>query len=117
MSGPSDHRRTPRLKVTLPIEVSASSDGSTALSFLLKTRDLSSGGAYLPSDLFFEVGERLTLQLGLPEGGRLPMAGKVAWIKQDQEPDHMLCGMGIEFVELSERERRTLAELTRTTHG
>ncbi len=97
--------------MALTVEVSAAA-GSESLSFALQTLDLSLGGAYLCSDLFFEVGETLRLQLGLPSGAALPVTGKVAWIKKDRDHDVNLPGMGVEFVALTDLERQALQELT-----
>ncbi len=74
------------------------------------TQDLSVGGAFVRSQLLFEIGEVLQLHFSLPDGRAIKSTGKVVRVARDAGDD-MVAGMGIEFVELSERDRLALQRL------
>jgi hypothetical protein len=69
------------------------------------SQDLSIGGAFLKADLLLEVGEELSLELHLPGWRGLDLRARVAWVRRSEGSG----GMGIEFVDLSERDRDLLA--------
>jgi Tfp pilus assembly protein PilZ len=78
----------------------------------LNTADLSEGGAFLRSDLLFEVGETLSLEIPLVGDETLAARGRVAWVTRGggaQSP----AGMGIEFEKLSPQDRRRLTQSLR----
>jgi Tfp pilus assembly protein PilZ len=58
------------------------------------------GGAFLRSDLLFEVGEILNLQIDLPPNRRISAVGRVVRVSRGTAQDRVP-GMGIEFVDLS----------------
>ena len=67
------------------------------------TRDVSLGGAFLRSDLLFEVGEELELEFQLPDGGRtIRTRGRVVHVQREPIDS---AGMGIAFAGLDEGER------------
>jgi Tfp pilus assembly protein PilZ len=84
----------------------------------LDTTDLSEGGLFLRSDLLFEVGEDLTLEIPVSDGKVTIAHGRVAWVTRGIGKK-ATAGMGIEFARLSVHDRRTLAESLRalTTAG
>jgi len=79
----------------------------------LDSTDLSEGGLFLRSDLLFEVGEDLTLDVPLPDGKVMQASGRVAWVTRGTGKKGA-AGMGIEFARLSAHDRRDLAEGLRT---
>jgi len=77
----------------------------------LDTANLSEGGAFLRSDLLFEIGETLTLEIPLPSGSVVKTAARVVRLARDKDPAAMH-GMGIEFTGLSPQDRRLIQEGT-----
>ncbi len=72
--------------------------------------DLSEGGAFLRSDVLFEDGEGLELELAV--GGRAIHApARVAWVRRVPGDE---AGMGVEFVELSAEDREAIASFLAT---
>ena len=70
------------------------------------TGDLSLGGAFLRSNLLFEVGEELSVEFQIPEGPLVQARGKVIHVARATGPAATVeAGMGIAFSELSERDR------------
>jgi Tfp pilus assembly protein PilZ len=78
----------------------------------LDTADLSEGGLFLRSDLLFEVGEDLTLEIPLGDGRTTTANGRVAWVTRGTD-NKATAGMGIEFAKLSAHDRRALADSLR----
>jgi hypothetical protein len=77
----------------------------------LDTTNLSEGGAFLRSELLFEIGEALNLEIPLPSGGVVKTAARVVRVARDKDPA-ALHGMGIEFTSLSPQDRRLIQEGT-----
>ncbi len=75
----------------------------------LDSADVSEGGAFLRSDLLFEIGEVLHLEIPLLSGQVVNAIGKVVRVAREagQEPPP---GMGIEFTKLTLRDRRALSQ-------
>ncbi len=67
---------------------------------------------FLRSDLLFEVGESLSLEIPLAVGETLAARGRVAWVTRGSSGD-MPAGMGIEFEKLSAQDRRRLTQSLR----
>jgi Tfp pilus assembly protein PilZ len=68
--------------------------------------DVSGGGAFLRSDMLFEVGELLLLQFALPDGRAISVRGRV--VRATREVDEgrdRYSGMGVEFVDLGAEDR------------
>jgi uncharacterized protein (TIGR02266 family) len=77
---------------------------------LLDSRDLSDGGAFVASDLLFDIDEELDLEFTIPGGDRTIRArGRIAWVNRDDTGDSVP-GMGLEFLDLSDEDRRALTE-------
>jgi Tfp pilus assembly protein PilZ len=67
---------------------------------------------FLRSDLLFEVGEDLTLEITLGGGKTTVATGRVAWVTRGTGKKAS-AGMGIEFARLSAHDRRALADSLR----
>jgi uncharacterized protein (TIGR02266 family) len=84
-------------------------DTSGAGTLTFTSEDLSTGGAFLKSDLLLEQGEALSLFFELPEGKTSIQAqARVAWVRRFPEPGQ-IAGMGVEFVGMRDEERAALA--------
>lgn len=112
--GRREARRFSRRETLLPVVVRAAGNKVQA-GIRLDSLDLSEGGAFLRSDLLFEVGEELSLDIPLSSGQVLTATGRVAWVTRGT--DAVAPGMGIAFTRLPEETRSSLAaslrELTR----
>jgi Tfp pilus assembly protein PilZ len=106
--GRRDTRRFSRRDALLPVVVRAAGNRVEA-GIRLDTTDLSEGGAFLGSDLLFEVGETLSLEIPLAPGETLAAHGRVAWVTRGGD-GNTPAGMGIEFEELSAQDRRRLTQ-------
>jgi Tfp pilus assembly protein PilZ len=112
-SGRRDTRRFSRRDALLPVVVRAAGNRVEA-GIRLDTTDLSEGGAFLRSDLLFEVGETLSLEIPLAPGETLAAHGRVAWVTRGGD-GNTPAGMGIEFEKLSAQDRRRLTQGLRRT--
>lgn len=110
-------RKFDRKNALVPVVVRAAGNKIQA-GIRLDTTDLSEGGLFLRSDLLFEVGEDLTLEIPVSDGKVTIAHGRVAWVTRGIGKK-ATAGMGIEFARLSVHDRRTLAESLRalTTAG
>ncbi len=72
----------------------------------LDAADLSEGGAFLRSDLLFEEGETLVLDIPLPSGKNISAEGRVVRVDRTESGK---AGMGIAFTRLDETDRRILS--------
>jgi uncharacterized protein (TIGR02266 family) len=81
------------------------------------TQDISAGGAFIRSDLLFEIGEELALAMKLPSGTEVTTRARVVRVTRDGD-DGSSPGMGIQFVQLSDSDRDAiLALVQRGSHG
>jgi c-di-GMP-binding flagellar brake protein YcgR len=104
-------RKYTRKDAFIPVVVRAAGNKVEA-GVRLATTDLSEGGLFLRSDLLFEVGEDLSIEIPLG-GGKVAVArGRVAWVTRGSDKK-ATAGMGIEFARLSAEDRRALAESLR----
>jgi Tfp pilus assembly protein PilZ len=105
--GRREMRRFDRRRAVFAVTV-RTAGGKTEGAIHLDSADLSEGGAFLRSDLLFEVGDTLELVIPLPSGQEIKATGRVVRVSQsrgrESEP-----GMGIEFTQLSLPDRRMLA--------
>jgi uncharacterized protein (TIGR02266 family) len=106
--GRCDTRRFSRRDTLLPVVVRAAGNKVQA-GIRLDTADLSEGGAFLRSDLLFEVGESLSLEIPLANGETVAATGRVAWVTRGGD-SQAPTGMGIAFERLSAQDRRRLAQ-------
>jgi hypothetical protein len=77
----------------------------------LDSSNLSEGGAFLRSDLLFEIGEALAVEIPLPSGGVVKTAARVVRVARGKDPA-AIHGMGIEFTGLTPEDRRRIQEGT-----
>ncbi len=80
--------------------------GAGTLSFT--SGDVSTGGAFLNSELLLEQGEALSLDFELPGNTAVHAQARVAWVRRFPETGQQ-AGMGVEFVSLSDDERAALS--------
>ncbi len=100
--------------VELPIAIRGT-DARTYGHIQFATSDLSTGGAFIRSDLLFEIGEKLALMFTLPGGRSVRAHGNVVRVSRSARSGP---GMGIEFQDLSTTDRDAIfAMVTRGTHG
>jgi Tfp pilus assembly protein PilZ len=104
-------RRHPRQSLELPVLVSDAANRVKA-GIRFDAADLSAGGAFLRSDLLFEVGEILNLQIDLPSHGRIAAVGRVVRVSRGT-PQDRAAGMGIEFIDLSPADRTAIEAVLR----
>ena len=101
-----DLRKHSRRTVELPVLVSDSANRVKA-AIRFGAADVSAGGAFLRSDLLFEIGEVLNLAIELAPERRVAVRGRVVRISRGTPPDRMP-GMGIEFIDLSPVDRAAI---------
>lgn len=109
---PHNVRRFDRKSTLIPVVVRAQGNKIQA-GVRLDTTDLSEGGLFLRSDLLFEVGEDLILEIPIGDGKVTLAHGRVAWVTRGSGKK-AAAGMGIEFARLSALDRRALADTLRT---
>jgi Tfp pilus assembly protein PilZ len=80
-------------------------------TILFDTQDLSAGGAFLRSDLLFEIGEELMVAFQLPSGHAIHARARVARVSRDSGDDGTPAGMGIQFVQLTDPDRDAILAL------
>lgn len=100
-------RRFDRRQAELPVTVRAAGNKVEG-GIHLDSADLSEGGAFLRSDLLFEIGESLDLEIPLPTGEVVKAAGRVVRVSRGGAREAQP-GMGIEFTRLSVQDRRAIA--------
>jgi c-di-GMP-binding flagellar brake protein YcgR len=89
-------------------------DSKARVGIRFDSADVSGGGAFLRSDMLFEVGELLVLQFSLPNGRVIRARGRVVRASRGvDEGKDRFPGMGIEFVDLPAEDRAAVdAQLT-----
>lgn len=105
-AGRREQRKFERRPADLPVIVKAAGskvEGSVSLDSL----DVSEGGAFLRSDLLFEVGEILQLEIPLPGGGTVKATGRVVRVSR-RRGNEGVSGMGIEFTRMAMSDRRAI---------
>ena len=101
----TEQRASPRRELELPASVH---DHHNRVKGAIRfdTRDISLGGAFLRSDLLFEVGEELSVEFQIPGGPLVCVRGKVIHVARATGPAATVeAGMGIAFSEMSEHDR------------
>ena len=110
----AEKRRHPRRAV--PVEITARESGGHG-ELLWEGADLSPGGAFLKSDLLLEKGETFALEFALPGRARPFKSGaRVAWVRRFPKAGEA-AGMGVEFVSMSEDDRRALQAFLESSEG
>jgi hypothetical protein len=106
-----DARKHARAALELPVVVSDPA-GRASGGIRFDSAAVATGGAFLRSDLLFEVGERLTLQFQLPQGGpTVRIGGRVTRVSRGQSRE--VPGMGVEFIDLRPEDRAAIEERLR----
>jgi hypothetical protein len=72
--------------------------------------DVSTGGAFLRSELLLEIGELLTLEFDLPGGRHVRARGRVVRVSSGSGPRDQHPGMGVEFVDLAPEDHAAIQE-------
>ena len=108
-AGRREMRHFERLPAEVPVLVRTAAHQELA-GIRLDSTNLSEGGAFLRSDLLFEVGEALSLEIALG-GAVLKTAARVVRVARSKDPA-ALHGMGIEFTGLTPRDRQLIQEGT-----
>jgi c-di-GMP-binding flagellar brake protein YcgR len=103
-------RQYDRRPAALPVTVRATRNRVEG-GIHLDSANLSEGGAFLHSDLLFEVGETLNLEIPLPSGAVVKAAARVVRVARDRDVT-AVHGMGIEFTGISAQDRQLIQEGT-----
>lgn len=80
-------------------------NGAGTLTFV--SQDVSTGGAFLKSDLLLEQGEALSLEFAVPDEGPVHAQARVAWVRRFPEAGQS-AGMGVEFIGISDADRAAI---------
>jgi hypothetical protein len=104
--GRRDQRKFDRRPAELAVTVRAAGNRVEG-GIRLDSMDVSEGGAFLRSELLFEVGEVLHLEIPLPSGPVVKATGKVVRVSRTRGKD-IMPGMGIEFTRLAMSDRRAI---------
>ena len=99
-----DQRREERAAVEARF---SARDASGAGTLTFTSADVSSGGAFLKSDLLLEQGEPLALDFEVPGGGAVQAQARVAWVRRFPEAGQQP-GMGVQFLTLGDEERAAI---------
>ncbi len=100
MTGDSERRHHTRAEIRWPVTIKM---GQTIIE--AKLRNLGAGGAYIHCGETPEPGELVTLTIKPPDGSPLRITAKVVWAGKV-----LALGMGVRFVEISEKDRQFISE-------
>lgn len=103
-----DTRKHTRATLEVPVVVSDATNRVRG-GIRFASADVSAGGAFLRSDMLFEIGELLMLEFDLPGGRHVQARGRVVRVARDGSKDKFP-GMGVEFVDLSPEDRAAIEE-------
>jgi c-di-GMP-binding flagellar brake protein YcgR len=110
-----DTRKHARATLELPVVVTdAANRARGAIRFA--SADVSGGGAFLRSEMLFEIGELMMVEFDLPGGRHVRVRGRVVRVSHgttptgnpDDEGQDRAPGMGVEFVDLSPEDRAAI---------
>jgi uncharacterized protein (TIGR02266 family) len=106
-----------RRHVRRPVRVSIrvrDAENPTEGEVLFDALDISQGGAFLQSDLLLEIGAELEVTFAIPGEIRPIRAhARVAWATRTASAKGS-AGMGLEFVDLNEADRKLIADFVRS---
>ena len=112
MTGPAAEQRAhQRLPLEVPVRIA---DGRSRVdgTIRLDMRDLSEGGAFLRSQLLFEVGEEMVVEFRLPSespaGTTVRALARVAHVVQS--PSLAVAGMGVAFTDVPAWDREAMRD-------
>ncbi len=110
-----DKRKYERTAGTVTVKIK-DQDSDVSVDFNIK--DLSEGGLFLRSDLLWEPGDVLYITLPSFEGEDLNLTGEVVRTEDKyfmvESSDSTVHGMGIRFLDISEKEKERIRELIRS---
>lgn len=109
---PRDMRRHDRATVELPVVVTDTANRVVG-GIRFASADVSPGGAFLRSDLLFEVGETLRVEFQLPTGRLIRATCKVVRVARDPG-ETRFPGMGMEFQDLDPADRQAIDDYLAT---
>ncbi|MFA5517986.1 MAG: PilZ domain-containing protein [Spirochaetota bacterium] len=101
----SDKRKEERVKKQIKSEVI-----SEELISYSSTVDLSSGGIFISTPEPLKSGSEVKLSINSPEGENIEVKGLVRWLREDEVEDGK-SGMGIEFINLSEIDKKKIENI------
>ena len=82
------------------------------------TTDLSDGGVLIQTETLLPVGTKLELIFKLPNSIKLiEVSGEVAWVNEsqhDQDPDKLIPGMGVKFINLDPESKKYIIDFIKT---
>jgi len=100
-----ERRSSPRLDVILKVRFERKEDFQEAL-----IHNISQMGVYLATDRPFDVGSQFLIEIDLPNHkGQVKGRCEVVWVNQVEAKDYPK-GMGVQFVELTSKDRELLEE-------
>jgi uncharacterized protein (TIGR02266 family) len=109
MSDFERQRRFSRRSIKATLRVRDAADPSQG-EIVFDSFDVSAGGAFLESELLLEVGTEIEVVFALPDRLRPVRArARVAWATRHDRAKGV-SGMGVEFTDLSDDDRQSLAE-------
>jgi Tfp pilus assembly protein PilZ len=73
--------------------------------------DIGLGGVKIQSDHQVRVGERLSIDLHLPDESSLRCHAKVMWLESTANNGHSAFNMGLQFVEVTQQDLKRLASI------
>ena len=107
MTGPEQHRRFARRPILVEFRVRDADDVAGG-EIVFDAVDLSEGGAFLRSEILLERGDRIEISFTLPNPAiTIHARARVAWVthRDDAKGEP---GMGLEFLDLRDDERRAI---------
>jgi uncharacterized protein (TIGR02266 family) len=100
-----DRRTSPRMDVVLKVRFQSRKDFQEAL-----IQNISRAGVYLATDTPFDVGYQFQVEINLPEEkGTLKGGCEVVWVNEIEVEDYPK-GMGVQFIDLAQKDRELLEE-------
>jgi len=77
-------------------------------------RDISEGGLFISTPVPGKKGQEVDIRLYTPGKEPRNLKGKVRWIREDEDTENK-AGMGIEFVDLSDDEKKEISKILHTS--
>lgn len=104
VAGDEERRRRPRNQMSISVKL----DGHNRL-LRGATENVSVGGMFIDTEDGFELGTMLSVSCALPGGRVIKADGLVTWIRE--VATDVVPGIGVEFLAMSDEDRKALEEL------
>lgn len=104
-----EKRKSPRVEKKLKSEVH-SLEGMTFSTSM----DISTGGIFISTPEPVQIGSEVKLSVKLPDKEEFEVKGIVRWMAEN-DSKHGKSGMGIEFVELDDDQKKMINDILKTT--